>query len=312
MKPNTSASNLLNETNVAASLAVLARLHTEGATTGHEEKSQMTNSSSLMGTINAYRHALKDFNRNAPDDNEGAEAYADVSYGPYLERLTSWDQPATTHVEAMEALRLSLADADGVYGCPAAQKMVAAALGYLAVSGTASTSNVVDAVNKHRDALTAANEHWSKVFAVEDTIEGRIPLVRVRIGTRYRMDSEGTPVWAYDEEEVIKLTEGHIRGALNERQRASFESVREQKLAEIRTLAAERHSVRDEVGLNEMEATGRMLDQAHRKLFEELKAAKPDTLEEARIKIAYIADHLDEMGEAMDEDEAFALIRSLV
>jgi hypothetical protein len=91
----------------------------------------------LLETIRAYQQGLDDFNKNSPRDQEGSEAYIDVSYGPPLALLDNWDKPAETREEAIEALRISLTDKNGVYGSDAADRMVEAAIGYLEGIGNA-------------------------------------------------------------------------------------------------------------------------------------------------------------------------------
>lgn len=85
----------------------------------------------LLDAIHAYQAGLEDFNRNAPEDDEGSIAYAQVSYIPHLVRLDEWNEPARTREGAIEALRISLTNKGGVYGCEAADRMVQAAIGYL-------------------------------------------------------------------------------------------------------------------------------------------------------------------------------------
>ncbi|MFN7090694.1 MAG: hypothetical protein ACK4P4_09120 [Allorhizobium sp.] len=183
---------------------------------------------------------------------------------------------------------------------------------YVVCFGALAPSAVDRAIEAHHAALKEADAHWSKVFEAEETIEDQVPFVRVRIGSTRRMDQEPLITWAYDEEDVMEKTKNHIRLALNEAQRKNFELFRDKKLEELRELEAQRHAVRETVGLNALEATGRELDNKHRGLFEVLKQTKPATICEAQTKIRYIADHLDALGEAMDEDAATALIRALV
>lgn len=86
----------------------------------------------LLSKIREYQRGLDEFNRLAGDlDNDECNALADRTYGPHLDHLSEWKEPATTFEGAMEALRISLTDDGGVYGCEAAQRMVEAALGYL-------------------------------------------------------------------------------------------------------------------------------------------------------------------------------------
>jgi hypothetical protein len=90
--------------------------------------------SALLETIREYQAGVADFNLNAPEDDDAAEAYADVSYGPGLARLQQWNQQAESLEEAAEALRISLTDKGGVASSEAAVRMVKAAHGYIAKS----------------------------------------------------------------------------------------------------------------------------------------------------------------------------------
>ncbi|MFK0688026.1 hypothetical protein ACFX5Q_07450 [Mesorhizobium sp. IMUNJ 23033] len=60
----------------------------------------------LLDAIRAYRAGMDDYNVNAPDDSDEADAYAEISYAPSLEVLAEWEQPAKTYRGALEALRL--------------------------------------------------------------------------------------------------------------------------------------------------------------------------------------------------------------
>ncbi|MCK8779054.1 hypothetical protein M0654_03550 [Rhizobium sp. NTR19] len=107
-----------------ASIVIAATSHTAVATADIPDP--------LLDTIRAYQRGLEDFNRLAGGlDNDECSALADITYGPHLDRLTEWNAPATTLEGAMEALRISVSDQGGVYGCEAAERMVLAALGYL-------------------------------------------------------------------------------------------------------------------------------------------------------------------------------------
>jgi hypothetical protein len=90
--------------------------------------------STLLETIRAYQAGVADFNLNAPEDDDAADAYADVSYGPDLARLQQWDKPAESMEEAAEALRISLTDKGGVASSEAAVRMVKAAHTFIAKS----------------------------------------------------------------------------------------------------------------------------------------------------------------------------------
>jgi hypothetical protein len=82
----------------------------------------------LLDAILAFRSGLADFNANSPDDDDGSVAYIEVSYGPPMEVLEEWEQPAKTHRGALEALRLA-AEENGAYAAtPLVGPLLAAAL----------------------------------------------------------------------------------------------------------------------------------------------------------------------------------------
>lgn len=87
----------------------------------------------LVDAISSYRAGLEDFNRFAAadkNDKRWAE-YGAATYEPWQHVLDNWQEPARTRESALTALQASLADADGLYGTPAAKQMVLAAIGYL-------------------------------------------------------------------------------------------------------------------------------------------------------------------------------------
>ncbi|WP_051000018.1 hypothetical protein [Sinorhizobium fredii] len=81
----------------------------------------------LVDAIAAYRAGMKDYDLNAPHDNDAADAYADISYRPPMLVLDEWSQPARSRQGAIEALRLLAEEPD----CTFTDSMIAAALGYL-------------------------------------------------------------------------------------------------------------------------------------------------------------------------------------
>ncbi len=87
----------------------------------------------LMAVIHAYKRGLAEFNFKSFDieDDEWSDL-ADRTYGPHLATLSNWDKPATTPDSAREALRITLTDQSGIYGCDAAVTcMIKAAYGFL-------------------------------------------------------------------------------------------------------------------------------------------------------------------------------------
>lgn len=97
----------------------------------------------LGETIAAYYAGLDDFNANAPGDNDGADAYAADSYGPPMNQLMAWVEPAKSRQSAIAALRLvvsSLVVGDDYVAAPMAQ----AALRYFEGEDLATSINTVD------------------------------------------------------------------------------------------------------------------------------------------------------------------------
>jgi|GEM_PF-6546713 len=67
--------------------------------------------------IAAYKAGVADYNANAPDDDdEAADAYGLVSYGPPMDALRAFTGSATSHAEALLALDTALKEMnDGDY-----------------------------------------------------------------------------------------------------------------------------------------------------------------------------------------------------
>jgi hypothetical protein len=61
----------------------------------------------LLGMIAAYRVGLADFQANAPEDDAGANAYAEISYGLPMANLENWNRGATTLKSAIAAVSLA-------------------------------------------------------------------------------------------------------------------------------------------------------------------------------------------------------------
>lgn len=103
------------------------------AVTAHTVAGVAIVSDPLLDAVKAYRAGLIQFNQMAASDNDDKlwEKYSSETYGPWQEVLNDWDEPAKTREGAIEALRSAISDEDGVYGTPAAERMIKAALGYL-------------------------------------------------------------------------------------------------------------------------------------------------------------------------------------
>ncbi|NTF67935.1 hypothetical protein [Rhizobium rhizogenes] len=83
----------------------------------------------LLEMIISYRQGLADFTANAPEDINGADAFAETSYRAPRRSLESWIGPACTFAGAIAALRMAM-DADRNDDTEIVSSMVKAALGY--------------------------------------------------------------------------------------------------------------------------------------------------------------------------------------
>ncbi|MBB3396658.1 MULTISPECIES: hypothetical protein [unclassified Rhizobium] len=323
MKSNRQTSQAQTEATVVASVATLARVQLE-ALANHKVE---TSDDPISTAIEAFRAGNAAFCATKEEDwpaHGGEEAVIANTYGRPLEVLENWDQPALSLKGAVDALRFANEENRNFESNPTVVAMVGAALAYLekatavsigsgevTLAGATPGSAVPTLLSEHRSAFAAGNEHWQKCYEVQDGIEELLPNVRVRVGTLHASGGK-EDIWAYSENDVLEKTERHIRAALNEFQRTGFMALRDKFLTEIRDLQQKENEIKEGAGLNALEATGRELDAAHRDIFSKLISERPATLEEARAKVSYIADHLDEMGEAMDEEEATKLLRDLL
>ncbi|MDL2401587.1 hypothetical protein [Rhizobium mayense] len=126
----------------------------------------------LLDAINAYWAGIDDFNLNAPEDDDGANAYAGVSYGPPMRVLEEWNEPARTLEGALTALKIALRDSKGVHGSDAAEKMILAAIGYLeAVIKSRDVRGAIALLDVDRSSLNGA----AQAPVVGTAVEGKAP-----------------------------------------------------------------------------------------------------------------------------------------
>lgn len=86
---------------------------------------------SLALIIAGYRTGVADFNANAPaHDHEAFDAYAGVSFGPFLDQIREFKGPATSIDEARISLELAL-EQIGEGDVDTAESLVRAAALYL-------------------------------------------------------------------------------------------------------------------------------------------------------------------------------------
>lgn len=111
---------LMGGLSAAAALAAMPMAHA-GTEEGHDP---------LLDAVRAFRAGLADYNVNAPDDDDAAEAYIEISYGPPMDVLKEWKQPAKTQRAALEALRLVAEEEAGSGGSPIVPPLLAAAIAY--------------------------------------------------------------------------------------------------------------------------------------------------------------------------------------
>ena len=66
----------------------------------------------LLDLIAEYRRQMVDYDINCPNDSEGMDAYAGVTFLPPMRRIENWSEPARTAQGAREALRLALQESE--------------------------------------------------------------------------------------------------------------------------------------------------------------------------------------------------------
>lgn len=109
------------EPKVMASVASLARMHLEALNLRtHSARDP------IQDAIEAYRDGMTAYN-SAPGEDEET---VDRTYGPPLDVLMDWEQPAQTREGAMAALRLALEEEKQFQGAPLSLSMLSAALAY--------------------------------------------------------------------------------------------------------------------------------------------------------------------------------------
>lgn len=89
----------------------------------------------IVNAVAAYRAGLADFNANAPEDDNGANAYAEVSWKPPMDALVRWQHPADTRAGAIVALKFALSEMEEFEDPRTAPPMIRAALAYLDQEG---------------------------------------------------------------------------------------------------------------------------------------------------------------------------------
>jgi len=85
----------------------------------------------LEKTIVALRKGYERFEREGPDDDDAADAFAVETYRPHHNALTEWVGPAASYKDAIEALKLAADDAAERDYTPRLLPMIKAALEYL-------------------------------------------------------------------------------------------------------------------------------------------------------------------------------------
>lgn len=101
----------------------------EGDQHANVKSGMLVGADCLLMAIDAYRSGLEDFHLNAPEDDDGANAYAAETYCRPMTILEAWEKPATSGISAIAALRLAkdaFDDGDVALVAP----MLAAALAY--------------------------------------------------------------------------------------------------------------------------------------------------------------------------------------
>ena len=98
------------------------------AATAHTAAFAPALSDPLLDAIRSYQAGIKEFIRRADEDDW--DALTDQTYGPAQDRLTNWNQPASTRESAIAGLRLCLDADEGIKESKAADSMILAAIQY--------------------------------------------------------------------------------------------------------------------------------------------------------------------------------------
>ncbi|WP_146606025.1 hypothetical protein [Mesorhizobium kowhaii] len=132
--PATEVMPILGRFSRRALLGVIASVPTlMAATAASGSTTPETIDDPLLDAVRAFRAGMADYNVNSPDDDDEAVAYIEVSYGPPMEVLEEWEQPAKTHAGALEALRLVAEENSAYEASPLVGPLLAAAIAYFEV-----------------------------------------------------------------------------------------------------------------------------------------------------------------------------------
>lgn len=86
----------------------------------------------LASAIASFNGAVAEYNANCPQGNQDeADAFAAATFKPWVNVLENWSRPATTHAEAVAALRVALKEAEEYHCSEPVAPMIRAALAYL-------------------------------------------------------------------------------------------------------------------------------------------------------------------------------------
>ncbi len=93
----------------------------------------------ISQAVKAYRDGSEAFNKIREEDwpeHGGGEAVVAMTYGNPLDVLENWSTPATTHRDAVAALKFAISEAENFYCPPSVLSMLRAALPFLERGGT--------------------------------------------------------------------------------------------------------------------------------------------------------------------------------
>lgn len=123
----------------------------------------------LETAILAYREGDRKFNEYVAIDDEDRDAYIDLSYGPPMEVIRNWEEPATTERSAIAAVKLALHHTEEMWGDDIVASMLRAALGYFDPTDAIALANEGGELSLPSPAGTAIDRLYGEWLLVRDS-----------------------------------------------------------------------------------------------------------------------------------------------
>jgi hypothetical protein len=180
-------------------------MHTNDATRATAEAINTSiadlSADAILKAISAYQLAIADYEANCPSDNDGADAYAEISYVPAMKAIEGWEGPASTRAGAVAALEMAMEELSNFASSDMVPPLVSAALGYLkgAEDNAPTLQDVIDlylvAQQKYRDADPDGDcevPEWA-AYEAADTAVIAFPCMSlddVRLKARFVLDND--------------------------------------------------------------------------------------------------------------------------